>query len=353
MPRRARLENRYDVLVENAGEPDGSDAGGSAPRRSGTRNRSDRAAGATQRCGLEQRSQRREAVALERGQIIEYIVGRRVDAFARKSRAVDRSQPPVLEVVGLSGRQKPLDVSLQLYAGEVLGIAGLLGAGRSELARVICGIDPPVSGEIRVRGTPVATASPQGSIASGIALIPEDRRTQGLILDHTVAANMSLPTIDRYARWSFVQDRKAQLVVSALVERLRIKTRSVNVPVRTLSGGNQQKVVLGKWLAAEPDILVLDEPTAGVDIGSKSEIVDLIRQLADAGKAVIMISSELAELLSVSDRILILSGGRITREIPGSEIDAWAPSDADAAAKISATEQALQLAIQEAEAVSA
>jgi ribose transport system ATP-binding protein len=246
--------------------------------------------------------------------------------------------------------QKPSGISFDLYPGEVLGIAGLMGAGRSELARAICGIDKVTAGDVRVREARVRAGSPRAAIGAGIALIPEDRRTQGLILEHSVLSNFNLPTIDRLSRGGFVDERRARSMAEGLVARLRVKLGSINLPVRSLSGGNQQKVVIGKWLAAEPEVLILDEPTAGVDIGSKSEIVEIIRSLADAGRGVIMISSELAELLSVSDRILVMQGGRITRELSRDEINAWAAEDADAVDQISQMEHGLQLAIQGAQA---
>ncbi len=280
--------------------------------------------------------------------IIEHIVGRRVRAFERKPRTVDRGGRPLLELRNVCGPRWPIDASLVLHRGEILGIAGLLGSGRSELARVLAGVDSVTSGELVVRGTPLPKASARGMIAAGIAMIPEDRRTEGLILEHSVFDNMSLPTIDRFSRHGFIDDRKARSRVIDLIEQLRVKTGPINAPVRTLSGGNQQKVVLGKWLAAKPDILILDEPTAGVDIGSKAEIVELIRSLADAGKGIIMISSELAELLAVSDRILVMRAGRLMREVSRDEIDSWADADAAAGEQISDMEKGLELAIQEA-----
>ena len=283
-------------------------------------------------------------------EIIEHIVGRRVNAFAHRSRRVDRSGPPLLDVRGLSGMGKPRDVSFQLHGGEILGIAGLLGAGRSELARAIAGIDPVQAGEVLIGGRHVPTHAPAQAIAAGIALIPEDRRTQGLILEHSITANMSLPTIDRLSDRGFVSERRARAQVDALIAKLRIKASSARLPVRPLSGGNQQKVVLAKWRAAEPQVLILDEPTAGVDVGSKGEIVELIRALADSGKGVIIMSSELAELLSVSDRVLVMSAGRVVREIARDEINAWVPPGADDADQITHTEQGLQRAIQEAQA---
>ncbi|MBV9748708.1 MAG: sugar ABC transporter ATP-binding protein [Acetobacteraceae bacterium] len=290
-----------------------------------------------------------EGMSLE--EIIEHIVGKRVNAFAHRARRVDRSGPPLLRVRGLTGEAgKPLNVSFSLHAGEILGIAGLLGAGRSELARSIAGIERVRTGEVRVHERRIPARAPTAAIAAGIALIPEDRRTQGLILEHSIAANISLPTIDRLSSGGFVRERRARAQVDDLIGRLRIKAGSPQLPVRTLSGGNQQKVVLAKWLAASPNVLILDEPTAGVDIGSKGEIVELIRSLADSGKGVIIMSSELAELLSVSDRILVMSAGRVVREIERGEIESWIPPGTDAADQISHTEQGLQRAIQEAQA---
>lgn len=280
-------------------------------------------------------------------QIIEAIVGRRVNAFAHRSRTVDRSGLPLLELRDLSGKRRPQEVSLQLFPGEILGIAGLLGAGRSELARAIFGIDPPVSGSILLHGRPVQPGAPRAAIRAGIALIPEDRRTQGLILEHSVLANLTLPTIDRLSPSGFVDDAQAQARAQSLIARLRIKVAAPSLPVKTLSGGNQQKVVLAKWLAADPEVLILDEPTAGVDIGSKTEIVELVRSIADSGKGVIVMSSELAELLALSDRILVMGGGRVVRAIDRAEIDGWSSPDADPFDRISLAERGLQRAIQE------
>lgn len=278
--------------------------------------------------------------------IIEHIVGNRVQAFERKPRTVDRTRPPLLELRQVCGRRWPVDVTFALYPGEVLGIAGLLGSGRSELARVVAGIDDLAEGEIAVSGASLSHPSGRRMIAAGVAMIPEDRRIEGLILEHSVFANVTLPTINRLSRYGFVDDRKARSQVRHLIEQLRVKTGPMTAPARTLSGGNQQKLVLAKWLAATPDILVLDEPTAGVDIGSKVEIVELIRTLADAGKGVIMISSELAELLAVSDRILVMQAGRVTREIGPEEIDGWRDPGAPGSEQISEMEKRLELAMQ-------
>jgi ribose transport system ATP-binding protein len=190
-----------------------------------------------------------------------------------------------------------------------------MGSGRSELARAVFGIDPVASGEILLRGEPVRIRRPADAIERGIVLVPEDRRAQGLVLSHSVQANLTLPLLRRLAHGGMLDDREGQRIAQRYVERLGIRTRSLGATVRRLSGGNQQKVVLAKWLATEPDVLILDEPTVGVDIGTRSEIVDLVRALADQGKAVIVISSELAEVLALADRILVLREGRVHRSI--------------------------------------
>jgi ribose transport system ATP-binding protein len=283
--------------------------------------------------------------------VVEHMIGKRVGAFSWRPRAVDRTRPPVLELRGVSGAEKPIDVTLDVYAGEVLGIAGLLGSGRSELARVLFGVDRKTSGEIRVLGRPLDIDGPRAAMEAGIALVPESRSRQGLIVTHVVRSNLSLPRIDDVVRGPLIDGSEEAAASASMVRRLRIKTESDVVPVRTLSGGNQQKVVIGKWMATEPDIFILDEPTAGIDVGSKSEIVELIRGLADEGRAIIMISSEIAELLAVSDRVLIMSDGRIVREVTRDEISSWTDggetSDAEDGTQIAQAEHSLQVLIQE------
>ena len=223
------------------------------------------------------------------------------------------------------------NVSFALRPGEILGLAGLMGSGRTELARALFGIDRVDSGEILLRGKKVNLASPQQAINAGVALIPEDRRAQGLVLEHSVQDNLLLPLLGQIQRGPLLNGAKGKELSSSLIKRFAVKVAHPHRPVRLLSGGNQQKVVIAKWLGTDPDILILDEPTAGVDIGTKSEILDMIRELASAGKAVIVISSEYPELLAVSDRVLVLKDGSIIRDIPRSEI---------------ADEEYLQLAVQ-------
>ena len=249
---------------------------------------------------------------LSMGRVIDLIVGQAMEgAFEWRERQVDRAVAPLLEVRGLRAGAKVRDVSFALYPGEILGIAGLMGSGRTELARAIFGIDRLDAGEIAVRGRQVDIRSPDDAIAAGISLVPEDRRVQGLVLDHSVKDNLLLPLLKRIREGGLIDDARGDRLARTSVEALRVKTASILTPVRLLSGGNQQKVVIGKWLAMEPDVLILDEPTAGVDIRAKTEILGVIRELADAGKGVIVISSEPAELLAVSDRLLIVQDGQL------------------------------------------
>jgi ribose transport system ATP-binding protein len=253
--------------------------------------------------------------------LIELIVGRAVGrALAYRARTVDRSGTPLLSVRDLGTATGVRGVDLDLFAGEILGLAGLMGSGRSELARALFGIDALTAGEIRLRGERVRIRRPADAVERGIVLVPEDRRAQGLVLAHGVGRNLTLALLRRLSRRGMLDDTEGERIAQDYVERLGIRTRSLTTPVRRLSGGNQQKVVLAKWLATEPDVLILDEPTVGVDIGTRSEIVELVRGLADQGKAVLVISSELAELLAVADRILVLRDGRIDRSVERAEV---------------------------------
>ncbi len=280
--------------------------------------------------------------------MIGHIVGKRSRGLSDVVRGETAIGEPLLELSNVSGAVKPRNVSLVLHRGEVIGLAGLLGSGRSALARVISGIDPIVEGEIRVAGRPVTIASPQDAIDAGIALVPEDRLRQGVIAAHSVLSNITMAVLDRLASGMFLSNEKARTLTDEQIAALRIKTASRDHAVRTLSGGNQQKVVLAKWLATDPDILVLDEPTAGIDIGSKSEIIQLVRELARAGKAIIMISSELSEMLSACDRIVVMSGGRVMDDMPRADLDDAAAVEDDPVMRLQAAEQKLQLAVQKA-----
>jgi ribose transport system ATP-binding protein len=266
-------------------------------------------------------------------QIVEGIVGKKIEGQLayRERDHVAHEGASLLEVRGLNVGRRVRDVSFTLRPGEILGLAGLMGSGRTELARALFGIDRRDSGDILIRGEKINLNSPQQAIDAGVALIPEDRRAQGLVLDHSVRDNLLLPLLGQIQRGPLLDSTRGKELSSSLIKKFAVKVAHPHRPVRLLSGGNQQKVVIAKWLGTDPDILILDEPTAGVDIGTKSEILDMIRELADAGKAVIVISSEYPELLAVSDRVLVLKDGSVIRDIPRSDI---------------ADEEYLQLAVQ-------
>jgi ribose transport system ATP-binding protein len=259
------------------------------------------------------------AAELALKQTIEHIVGRDVEQGFRWRPPARAPGAPLLEVEDLTA--DPLEgVSFDVRAGEVLGVAGLLGSGRTELANTLFGMRAIERGTIRVHGQERRIRRPQDAIAAGLALVPEDRRLQGLVLAHSVRDNVLLPVLGTLTRRGLVDDRRGTDVVRDYVRRLAIQTRSVHTPVRLLSGGNQQKAVIAKWLATEPDVLIMDEPTAGVDIGAKVEIVEMIRDLAEAGNAILLFSSELPELLAISHRLLILRAGRTHRILDRSEV---------------------------------
>ena len=278
--------------------------------------------------------------------MIEHIVGKRSKGLADVQRGNATRGEVLLEARGLSGAHKPHDISFALHRGEVLGLAGLLGSGRSSLARVIAGIEPAKAGELRIRGEVVSIRKPADAIQAGVALVPEARATQGIIPAHSVASNIVLAVLNRISAKGVVDRAKAQKITDEIIARLQIKTASRDHAVSTLSGGNQQKVVIGKWLATDPDILVLDEPTAGIDIGSKSEIIRLVRDLAAQGKGIVMISSELSELLTACDRILVMADGRAHQMIDRATLDD--PAEPDLGHRLQAAERQLQIEIQKA-----
>jgi ribose transport system ATP-binding protein len=264
-------------------------------------------------------------------QIVEGIVGRRVDDAMQYRKRDVASGEPVLEVRNLTRGRKVRDVSFTVAAGEILGLAGLMGSGRTELARCLFGIDRPDSGEIVVGGRRVDVRSAAEAVAAGIVLVPEDRRAQGLVLDHSVRDNLLLPLLSEVRRGGLIDKRRSRSLAGSLIDRFAVKVADPGRPVRLLSGGNQQKVVLAKWLGTDPKVLILDEPTAGVDIGTKTEILETVRSLADAGKAVVVISSEYPELLAVSDRVVVLREGAVADILDRGDI---------------ADEESLQLAVQ-------
>ncbi|WP_296431634.1 sugar ABC transporter ATP-binding protein [Yoonia sp.] len=280
--------------------------------------------------------------------MIEHIVGKRSLGLADIERSDAVRGDIGLELRNVSGRNKPDNISLTIHKGEVVGLAGLLGSGRTSLAKLVAGIEPLVSGEIRINDRPVRFRRPGDAIAAGVALVPEARATQGIIASHSVSDNLTLAALDDLSKAGFVIAAKARAATDAQIERLSIKTAGRDHAVSTLSGGNQQKVVIGKWLAVDPDVLVLDEPTAGIDIGSKSEIIRLVRELAASGKAILMISSELSELLTACDRIVVMADGHAYDDFPRAALDDPAEANTDITHRLQAAERRLQIAIQEA-----
>jgi L-arabinose transport system ATP-binding protein len=249
-------------------------------------------------------------------EIVQAMVGRPIaDLYERGTGS--RGQV-VLSVQGLTTKRVH-DVSFIVRSGEVVGLAGLIGAGRSELAEATFGHDRALRGSVAVDGRPVRLRSPADAIAAGIGFAPEDRKSQALLLLRSVKDNISLAIPDLISRLNFVNDGAERRIAGALVDRLRIRTPNLEAPVANLSGGNQQKVVLGRWLARRPKVLILDEPTRGVDVGAKAEIYRLIAELAREGLALVVISSEMPELLGLADRILVMAGGRVVAEMPRDE----------------------------------
>ena len=258
---------------------------------------------------------------LDMDSLIELIVGHAVErSLGERRPAPPREGKPLLSLRGLSSGDRLHGVDLDVHPGEVVGIAGLMGSGRSELARAVFGIDRITSGSVRMRGEEVRIRRPKDAIARGIVLVPEDRRRQGLVLQHSVRDNLTVTLLRRFSRGGFLEDGNLDAAARGEIERLDIRLRSMHAPVRRLSGGNQQKVVLSKWLATEPDVLILDEPTVGVDIATRTEIVQLVRSLAEAGKGILVISSELAELLALADRIVVLRAGRVDRLLDRADV---------------------------------
>jgi ribose transport system ATP-binding protein len=248
---------------------------------------------------------------LTRDRVVQLMVGRAVEYIPTRPAAPPGAARLRLDRIR-TARYPSVEVSLTAHRGEVLGVAGLIGAGRSELAEAICGVGGRPDGRILLDEEPVVIESPRDAIRHGLCLVPEDRRGRGVIGPLSVRANVTLPALPSYARFGLVQRRAEARAAQDTVVALDVRTPSIESPVATLSGGNQQKVVLGKWLALRPRVIVFDEPTQGVDVGAKAEIHRLIRRLADEGAAVVMISSDMEELVAESDRIAVMHEGRIT-----------------------------------------
>jgi rhamnose transport system ATP-binding protein len=257
--------------------------------------------------------------ALTVDDIIRSMVGRDLESLYP-----ERTSNPgqvVLDVKNLNREGVFSDISFSVRAGEIVALAGLVGAGRSEVARAIFGIDRRTSGEVTVNGTVLPNGAPLAAMAAGVALVPEDRRQQGLVMDLGIDQNVALASLGRLTKYGLIKRSSEAALAGTWAERLQLKFGRIRNPVSTLSGGNQQKVVLGKWLARSPSLLIIDEPTRGIDVGTKAEVHRLLNDLVADGMAVLMISSELPEVLGMADRVLVLHEGKLTADLSRAEAD--------------------------------
>ncbi len=248
--------------------------------------------------------------------VVSMMVGRELNLYGEDKRKRGKTREVVFEAKGLRRGNEVQDVNFKVHAGEILGLFGMVGSGRTETIMSIFGVDPLESGEIFISGKRVTIKSPIDAVKLGIGVVPENRITQGVILRASIRNNITLPFVRTLARFGAINAHKEQEIVRQYMDHLNIKARSENVKVNTLSGGNQQKVSIAKWLATRSDIIFFDEPTHGIDVGAKFEIYQLLRELSDEGKGIVMISSELPEVLNVCDRILVFRDGKIAHEFP-------------------------------------
>jgi len=248
--------------------------------------------------------------------MVKDMVGRPLEQVYPRSRSC-RKAAPLLELEGATREGMFENISFQLHAGEILGLAGLVGAGRSELARAIYGLYPCDSGTMRLKGNPWSPRSPDESLDAGMVYLPEERKRQSLVLDHSLGDSISIGFSDLFTRWGMIRAQEEQSAIAIAMRTYDVRAKTVTQSIGTLSGGNQQKAILARWLERKPDIILLDEPTRGVDVGAKAEIHQLIDKLAGSGRAVLLISSDLLEVLSMSDRILVMHHGSIAAELHG------------------------------------
>lgn len=257
------------------------------------------------------------APGITKNDIIKMMIGREMSELTHKEKTEIGKTALEVKELFLEGVFK--DISFEVKEGEILGVAGLVGAGRSEVARAVFGLTPPDAGTIKVYGSEVVVRTPEDAIRYGIAYVPEDRQYEGLFLPFSVASNMSYAVPEKISNRGWLNFKKEQEMAQEYKGKLQIRLRDVGQAVKELSGGNQQKVVIAKWLLTEPSILILDEPTRGIDVGAKMEVYKMINLLASQGKAIIMISSELPEIISLSDHIIVMKEGRITGRFPQAE----------------------------------
>lgn len=247
--------------------------------------------------------------------IINMMVGRVIYEDPKTESNVPKNAPVVLKVENLNAGKMVQNVSFELHKGEILGFSGLMGAGRTETARALFGADPKESGKIYINGKEVDIKNPMDAVKHGIGYLSEDRKRYGIVVGKSVAENSTMATMDQFMSGAFINKKKERAIAQKYVDSLKTKTPNVDQLVVNLSGGNQQKVVIAKWLVRNCDILIFDEPTRGIDVGAKSEIYHLMNELVAAGKSIIMISSEMTEILRMSDRIIVMCEGRVTGEI--------------------------------------
>jgi L-arabinose transport system ATP-binding protein len=262
-----------------------------------------------------------KAAGIDRNELVAAMIGRRVeDVYGYRPRDLG---PVQLNVRGICGRglREPMDITAR--RGEIVGLFGLVGAGRTELAKLLCGAERVSAGTVHIDDRQVRLNSPRSGIECGIALAPEDRKQEGLVLGASVADNVNLSCRRHQARFGLMRDRKRERAVAKeYVKKLSIKTPNEDTPVANLSGGNQQKVILARYLAERIDVFLLDEPTRGVDVGARKQIYDLLYELAEAGKTLLIISSDLAEVAGISDRVLVMRNGRLVGDVPRAEATA-------------------------------
>lgn len=258
-----------------------------------------------------------DAAETTNDQLVKMMVGREVSELFPKTAA--EIGDVVLDVENLTTAGTFHEVSFTVRAGEIVGLAGLVGAGRSEIARAVFGVDPYDSGTVTLAGRRVPKTNPQAAIRAGMALVPEDRRQQGLVIESSVARNIGSAIRGRLAHWGLLASRTENHAADPWATMLQVKTSALSMEAATMSGGNQQKVAIAKWLATDPQLLIIDEPTRGIDVGTKAEVHRLLCELAGQGLAILMISSELPEVLGMADRVLVVSEGRITAELDRSE----------------------------------
>jgi ribose transport system ATP-binding protein len=255
-----------------------------------------------------------ELIKLMTGRSIEYV-------FPPRGEVVEPTGDPVLEVTGLELPGVFTGVDLSVRAGEIVGLAGLVGAGRSEILETLYGARRPSAGTVRVNGRELRRGSVPAAVKAGVGLAPEERKSQGLLLDQAIYSNITVSTLSRFSRFGLLDSRAERKRSAEVAESLDVRPAGVDRLVRLLSGGNQQKVVLARWLLRGCRVLLLDEPTRGVDVGARAEIYALVRSLADSGVAVVVVSSEVEEVLGLSDRVLVVREGRVVHEGPAGEID--------------------------------